>query len=382
MTPNKSFQVRLKEAKICIEQGILDNAKDILLDLQKRLENDDSEDKSLISLKKEVERLLKKIEEKDEDSPKIKKIIKEGNLNEIYERALVFTELGIYEDALKDYKYLILSNFKTVELIPKVINCFQRLGKKVEVVKFFDEILKNDEVKDVYKDIIRLEVAKILEKIGIYSKAYDYYKNIKNQKVLETIQDKLRLLASKIKGGSKYSYILETFISKDDLQEAIKKANKEGKSVEYILIHDFKIPKEEVGKSLALFYDCDFFEFKKSYAPPLELIHNLKKDYLLNNVWFPLLKKKNKIIVLIDEPDDFSRTDTIKAILNSYDESFILEFAVSIKEDILDFINFYLGDKIEHLRIELKESEMDLDELVDGVEDDVEPIEEKEDVFL
>ncbi len=188
MTSNKSFQVRLKEAKICIEQGILDNAKDILLDLQKRLENDTSKDKSLISLKKEVERLLKKIEEKDEDSPKIKKIIKEGNLNEIYERALVFTELGIYEDALKDYKYLILSNFKTVELIPKVINCFQRLGKKVEVVKFFDEVLKNDEVKEVYKDVIRLEVAKILEKIGIYSKAYDYYKNIKNQKVLESIQ--------------------------------------------------------------------------------------------------------------------------------------------------------------------------------------------------
>lgn len=382
MTPNKSFQVRLKEAKICIEQGILDNAKDILLDLQKRLENDTSKDKSLISLKKEVERLLKKIEEKDEDSPKIKKIIKEGNLNEIYERALVFTELGIYEDALKDYKYLILSNFKTVELIPKVINCFQRLGKKVEVVKFFDEVLKNDEVKEVYKDVIRLEVAKILEKIGIYSKAYDYYKNIKNQKVLESIQDKLRLLASKIKGGSKYSYILETFISKDDLQAAIKKANKEGKSVEYTLIHDFKIPKEEVGKSLALFYDCEFFEFKKNYSPPLELIHNLKKDYLLNNVWFPLLKKKNKVIVVIDEPDDFSRTDTIKAILASYDESFKIEFAVAIKEDIIDFVNFYLGDKTDHLKVEFKEAEIDLEDLVDGVEEDVEYTEEEEDVFL
>lgn len=379
MTVIKDLNIKIKEAKICLEQGLIENARDILLSLKNYLDN--SKDDNELKYKKEVERLLKKIEESQDPNTTVKKIVKEGSLSEIYERALVFTELGIYEDALKDFKELILANFKTTELVPKVIDCFQRLGRKIEVVRFFDDILKDKEVKEVYKDVIRIEVAKVLEKTGIYPKAYEYYKSIKNEKVLDSIQGKLRLLASKVKGGSKFSYLLETAITKKQLQEAIKKANKEGKSVEYILIKDFKIPKTEVGKSLELFYDCPFFEFRKDYSPPIDLVHNLKKDYLLNNIWFPLIKKKRKVIVIIDDPSDFSRTDPIKSILNSYDESLVIDFGVAIKEDVIDCIEFYLGNKEQHLKIAFKDYEIDLEELTEDVDEDIEYAEEEEDVI-
>lgn len=371
----QDVNIKIKEAKICLEQGLLEEAEKILSTLQQNIKAEKLQLPE--KQKKEIEVLIKHLKTKNKSDTGNINVAQEVNLNERYNQALVFMELGLCEEALVDFKKLILENYKVNDVVKKAIQCFNRLEKKIEICSYFDEILSSPNVSDIYKDLIRLEIAKVMESLGIYVKAFDYYKSIKNPQVAESIKSKLKLIAAKVKGGSKYSYLLEVCLTKEQLQQAIKRANKEDKSVEYVLIKYFNIPKEEVGKSLSIFYDCKFVPFSKEYKPPLDLIHNLKKDYLINNVWLPIYKKNNKVIVVIDEPDDFSRTDTIRAILNSYEQSLILEFAVGIKEDILDLIDFYLGDVEQKLQVEFKSTNIEnIEDLIDDVEIETEETEE------
>ncbi|MDQ7032532.1 MAG: GspE/PulE family protein [Desulfonauticus sp.] len=371
----KQIEIKIKEAKDYIKQGFLDEAKEILTFIQEHIKTSNVETKQELSHK--VDELLDKIKTIDSSQKIVVDIDRKLSLSERYEQALFLMNLGLYEEALTVFKNLILENYKVSEILQKVIQCFKKMNKEVKICEYFEDVFNNAEVSDIHKDLIRLEIGKLMESLGIYTKAFKYYKSIKNKQLAEKINNNLEYISSNLKGDLKYSYLLDKYITKEQLEEAIKIANEENKSVEYVLIKHFKIPKEEVGKSLSFFYNCKFIPFSKKYRPPLEIVHNLKKEYLLNNIWMPIDKNDNKITVIIDEPDDFSRTDTIKTILTSYDNTLTIEFAVGIKEDIIEIINYYFQNKNdkEFSTINLDDFE-NIEDLIDDVEAEVDDTED------
>ena len=75
---------------------------------------------------------------------------------------------------------------------------------------------------------------------------------------------------------------------------------------------------------------------------PVELLTNLKKTFLLNEIWVPLSWDKNGMEVLIDDPRDLNKTDNIKTLMRTTK----INFSVAIREDIQQFIrNFFDQDR-------------------------------------
>ncbi|RLB96832.1 MAG: hypothetical protein DRH76_06305, partial [Deltaproteobacteria bacterium] len=68
---------------------------------------------------------------------------------------------------------------------------------------------------------------------------------------------------------SKFDYILENHIlTKKELERATADARKRREPIETVLMTDFKVPKEEIGKALSKFYKTAFVQFNRNAPIP------------------------------------------------------------------------------------------------------------------
>src|SRR3989339_1237384 len=144
------------------------------------------------------------------------------------------------------------------------------------------------------------------------------------------ISNVLNSVLSNYSYNSKFDYLLNSsVINSDQLQHALAASKKTGKSVEMMLIESFKIKKEELGKSLSMFYNYPFKDYDPDIPIPVELISKLKKSFLLHYTWVPLSWGKNYLEILVDDPRDLRKTDHIRALMTNQK----LRFSVGIRED-------------------------------------------------
>ncbi len=362
------FSARLKEAEVCAEQGLYEEAKQIYFSLLQKLEQmpnsvEIESQKKLI--KQNIQTLEKEITQAKSNNA-VTSSSKESK-REIYEKALLFKELGLYKEAIEEFKKALDLRYEITDCVLNIIECYEKQGLKINAIQFLETLLKNKRYRQDDIDQIKYELGRLYEEIGAYAKAISSLKEIKNKYSFPDLEKRIKTLHLKIKGGTRFDYLLqEGLITKEDLQKAVSESKKRDKSVEYILIEKYGVSKEEIGKSLSLFYGCPFMSFDANIPIPVDLISGLKYTYLKSNYWVPIKREKEKIVVAIDNPHDLTRTDIIKNLLQTQN----IEFVVSIREDIESFIDYFWGQA----ETETGES---IEELVEGVDDEFEVGEEK-----
>jgi len=140
----------------------------------------------------------------------------------------------------------------------------------------------------------------------------------------------------------KFDYLLESHkITYEELDLAIVKARKQDQAykqdVGWILINEFKVPKEDVGKSLSLYYDTEFIEYSEDIFLPIDILKRLNIPYLKSRFWVPLKQEENLLWVLIDDPGDQEKTQEV--FFSGIGEN--IKFVVGLREDILKFLEKY-----------------------------------------
>ncbi|MCP4716151.1 MAG: GspE/PulE family protein [Deltaproteobacteria bacterium] len=132
-----------------------------------------------------------------------------------------------------------------------------------------------------------------------------------------------------------YDYLLHRKkVTKEQLQELKEKAAKENVSIPSLLVSEAKLLSEEVGESLERYFQVPFVKFDADRILPNHLFKNLKMQYLRTQCWLPLEEEGDKVVVLIDNPNDTNRIMEIQQVLNAPG----YEFRVGIREDILRFL--------------------------------------------
>ena len=136
--------------------------------------------------------------------------------------------------------------------------------------------------------------------------------------------------------GTKFDYLLaQGLMTQEDVNAAIASARQRNTDVETILLDQYKIPKAELGAGLSQFYRVPFFEFDEHVIPPPDLMKDLKLEFLKRNVWLPLKRERDgSTIVLIDNPQDIQRVDSIHQVLRGHK----VQLAVGLKKDIQQFL--------------------------------------------
>ncbi len=128
-------------------------------------------------------------------------------------------------------------------------------------------------------------------------------------------------------------------ISQHDLDHALAESRKGTSDLESILIEKYKVPKIEIGKSLAQFFKCPYIEYSERTLVDIELLKNLNVDYLKKNHWMPLKRDRTAIEILTDDPGNLDRVQDIKRTFPGLN----IRFAVSLRRDIAQFLNSATG---------------------------------------
>ena len=135
--------------------------------------------------------------------------------------------------------------------------------------------------------------------------------------------------------SSKFDYLVtQGLLSLEEINQAIGVARQKNTDVEMVLLEQFQVPKAELGAALSQYYRVPFVEFDARIVPPPDLMRDLKLEYLKRNVWLPIQREDNAILVLIDNPQDLQRVDAIHQLLRGHP----VKLAVGLRKDINKFL--------------------------------------------
>ncbi|NIQ02427.1 MAG: GAF domain-containing protein, partial [Nitrospinaceae bacterium] len=140
---------------------------------------------------------------------------------------------------------------------------------------------------------------------------------------------------------TKFSYLINNdLLSQEELTKAITLARTSGQDIETILLEEFKVKRNDYGKSLEEFYKVPYVGYSESRVLPGSLFTGLNTNFLAKNNWLPIEKDEHKVTILIDNPANQDKIQNIKLIFSKK----ALEFKVGLKADIHDFLKITPSD--------------------------------------
>jgi len=150
---------------------------------------------------------------------------------------------------------------------------------------------------------------------------------------------------------TRFDYLINhELIKEEELENAWKESREKKEPIEIILMRKHKISKEDIGHSLEEFYNCRFIKYNEKTPIPGHLIKNLKKNYLRRELWVPIGTIGDKIHVIIDDPNNIIKKDSIESLLKTKQ----IQYDVALEEDIVKYINlFFSSPEDEHSFTEL-----------------------------
>jgi type II secretory ATPase GspE/PulE/Tfp pilus assembly ATPase PilB-like protein/GAF domain-containing protein len=167
---------------------------------------------------------------------------------------------------------------------------------------------------------------------------------------------------------TKFDYLINRgLLKEDELDSAWEESREQKETMEAFLIRKYKISKEDIGKGFEEFYRCKFEQFNDKQPIPANLLKNLKKEYLSRELWVPLEKKEGNIHILVDDPNNILKRDTIESLLKTK----AVRYDVALPEDIIKYINYFYQSPEDESTINDLLGKMDTDEETEEEEGEV-----------
>jgi len=376
------IESRINEAEVCRSMGLHSDSLSIYESILTIVSPQDApvQDK----IKKRIGLLKKEIADMADTKPKDvsakdismlkKSFTSQGDVSEILDSATAFQEMGLHGEAIAEYVKMFKEEYPAEKIVPGLVECLLKLHSPSKAVEEFKKLVEGLKIEKKLLASINFAIGQELEKRDLRDQAHDLYRDAsKLDPANAEFKKRLDSVSASFASGSKYDYLLrENMVTTDKLQEAFALSKKMKKSVEFVLIEHFHLKKEAIGKSFSLFYGCPFRPFDSAFTVPVELLSNLKKSFLLNELWIPLSWDKSGVEILVDDPRNLNKTDNIKTLMKTGK----ITFSVAIREDILEFIRLFFdsGGQVS--------SEASMDDVLDDFDmmPDVEFEEEEEEI--
>jgi type II secretory ATPase GspE/PulE/Tfp pilus assembly ATPase PilB-like protein len=141
---------------------------------------------------------------------------------------------------------------------------------------------------------------------------------------------------------SKYDLLVsEGIISSAELELAQRSARKKGKDLEEILIDEFQVKPADIGKSLSSFFGVPLESFKADRIKPMDLLKNLKPDYVLANGWIPVDEtNEDGLIIIAPDPE---KVRSSRIVSNIFPRHSKISYRVCLNRDFSNTVSQFYG---------------------------------------
>jgi len=378
MTMNDESKASLSEARVYESMGLHAEALAVYEKILPGVEQSDSEiimdiSSRILGLKQKLaDDISKKNKESDISEEALEHLkgrdADKKDIIPILDRAAVFTEKGLHDEAANEYAMLFSLGFSSETVISPIIDTliticpYGQMGK--EITRVIDKLnMSASELIEISKRF-GIEVAER----GRFTSAIDLVEKLKEMGAeKKEVQETLRTIVGGYIAEPRSTYLIDhTPLTDKDLTDALLAAQKEGVSILSALISQHLIEKDKLLKAFSDYHECPAVIFDATIQPPSRLVMELDEAVLLSRRWVPLKWDESGAEVLMENPQDTYQQGQVKSFLNT---SKVL-FYPGIQEDIELFIEhfFKTGLELRQKIIQKEASETDANIVMDIVE--------------
>ena len=139
---------------------------------------------------------------------------------------------------------------------------------------------------------------------------------------------------------TKYDYLIsDAVLSAGEFELASRQARKKAVDIEQVLTEEFQVKIPAIGAALSKFFGVPYESFKSDRVKPMELLKNLKREYVEQNQWLPIDDTKEGLVVLCVDPE---RIRSSRIAANVFPKARIV-YRVTTQREFKETINQFYG---------------------------------------
>ncbi|HEX2566335.1 MAG TPA: GspE/PulE family protein [Burkholderiales bacterium] len=139
---------------------------------------------------------------------------------------------------------------------------------------------------------------------------------------------------------TKYDYLIsDAVLSAGEFELASRQARKKAIDIEAVLTDEFQVKLPAIGAALSKFFGVPYEPFKSDRVKPMDLLKNLKREYVESNLWLPIDEAKEGLSIMCLDPE---RIRSSRIASNVFPKSKLL-YKVTTQKDFKETINHFYG---------------------------------------
>ena len=144
---------------------------------------------------------------------------------------------------------------------------------------------------------------------------------------------------------TKYDYLIsDAVLSAGEFDLASRSARKKVVDIEQVLTDEFQVKIPAIGAALAKFFNVPYEPFKPDRIKPMDLLKNLKREYVDANQWLPIDDGKEGLAVICLDPE---RIRSSRIASNVFPKAKII-YRVSTQKEFKDTCDLFYGVEIDN----------------------------------
>ncbi len=139
---------------------------------------------------------------------------------------------------------------------------------------------------------------------------------------------------------SKYDYLIaDGVLAAGEMDLAQRAARQKGRDLEDVLVKDFSVKPALIGDALAKFFGVPYEPFRQERLKPIDLLRNIKREYVDENHWLPLEDSPAGLVVVAPDPE---RLRNSRMVNNIFPKSQIV-YRVTTQREFSATVDQYFG---------------------------------------
>lgn len=150
--------------------------------------------------------------------------------------------------------------------------------------------------------------------------------------------------------------VAEAIISAAEFELAQRSARRKSADIEDVLCTEFQVPLSAIGAALSTFFSVPYEPFLADRIKPLDLLKNLKRDYVEANLWLPVEETPDGVVVVAIDPERVSNCVRRQAFSGAFVMLWVpratrFDYGIQDREDFVhasdqrNFFGLSLGDQ-------------------------------------
>lgn len=136
---------------------------------------------------------------------------------------------------------------------------------------------------------------------------------------------------------SKYDYLIaDGVLAGAEMDLAQRAARQKGLDLEDVLVKEFTVKPAAIGAALSRFFDVPYEPFKPERLKPIDLLRNIKREFVDESSWLPLEESTEGLVVVSPDPERLRSSRIVNTIFPKakivYRVTTLREFAATVDQ--------------------------------------------------